>query len=213
MFKKLMQSSNHTTQQDDTPKTHSDMNRITTAIPATPAPAPTLETPAATPKAAPPQEEGNKLIVGPNIKLKGSEITDCEILVVEGRVEASMKSRHIRVAEGGVFCGKAEIDVAEIRGHFEGELIARKRLVIYATGKVTGQIHYGSMTVEEGGIISGTIESITPESVSPKAPELVTITPAEPAPSTVTRPGTVTRLGQAYPSHLLSKHMASKRQA
>lgn len=205
MFKKLMQSSNHTTQQDDTPKTHSDMNRITTAAPATPAP--TLETPAATPKAAPLQEEGNKLIVGPNIKLKGSEITDCEILVVEGRVEASMKSRHIRVAQGGVFCGKAEIDVAEIRGHFEGELIARKRLVIYATGKVTGQIHYGSMTVEEGGIISGTIESITPESVSPKAPELVTITPVEPAPSRVTR------LGQAYPSHLLSKHMASKRQA
>ncbi len=100
-------------------------------------------------------DEGNKLIVGPNIKLKGSEITDCEILVVEGRVEASMNSRDIRIAEGGVFSGKAEIDVAEIRGTFEGELTARKRLVVYATGRVNGTIRYGALMVEEGGTITG----------------------------------------------------------
>jgi cytoskeletal protein CcmA (bactofilin family) len=100
-------------------------------------------------------DEGSKLIVGPNIKLKGSEITDCEILVVEGRVEASMNSRDIRIAEGGVFSGKAEIDVAEVRGTFEGELTARKRLVVYATGRVKGTIRYGALMVEEGGVISG----------------------------------------------------------
>ena len=107
-----------------------------------------------------PREEGNKLIVGPNIKLKGTEITDCEILVVEGRVEACMNSRDIRIAEGGVFSGKAEIDVAEIRGLFEGELTARKQLVIYASGKVTGIIRYGALTIEEGGTISGEIAAI-----------------------------------------------------
>jgi cytoskeletal protein CcmA (bactofilin family) len=100
-------------------------------------------------------DEGNKLIVGPNIKLKGSEITDCEILVVEGRVEASMNSRDIRIAEGGVFSGKAEIDVAEVRGVFEGELTARKQLVVYATGRVSGTIRYGALMVEEGGTITG----------------------------------------------------------
>src|SRR5512135_2430781 len=100
-------------------------------------------------------EEGSKLIVGPNIKLKGAEITDCEILVVEGRVEASMNSRDIRIAEGGVFSGKAEIDVAEVRGTFEGELTARKRLVVYATGRVSGAIRYGALMVEEGGTING----------------------------------------------------------
>ena len=118
------------------------------------------ENPAPAPKPAP-REEGNKLIVGPNIKLKGSEITDCEILVVEGRVEASMNSRDIRIAEGGVFSGKAEIDVAEIRGLFEGELTARKQLVIHATGKVTGTIRYGALSVEEGGTISGDVAAIT----------------------------------------------------
>ena len=105
-------------------------------------------------------EEGNKLIVGPNIKLKGTEITDCEILVVEGRVEASMRSRDIRIAESGVFSGKAEIDVAEIRGQFEGEITVRKHLTVYSTGRVTGKILYGALTIEEGGVLSGEVGSL-----------------------------------------------------
>ncbi|MBZ0068389.1 MAG: polymer-forming cytoskeletal protein [Thiobacillus sp.] len=117
-------------------------------------------------------EDGNKLIVGPNIKLKGSEITDCEILVVEGRVEASMNSRDIRIAEGGVFSGKAEIDVAEVRGTFEGELTARKRLVVYATGRVSGTIHYGALMVEEGGSITGNMAMHTPDTRVSKVTEL-----------------------------------------
>jgi cytoskeletal protein CcmA (bactofilin family) len=118
-------------------------------------------------------EDGNKLIVGPNIKLKGSEITDCEILVVEGRVEASMNSRDIRIAEGGVFSGKAEIDVAEVRGHFEGELTARKRLVIYATGRVSGVIRYGAVKIEEGGTISGDVASLLSDAKLAKVAEVV----------------------------------------
>ena len=122
-------------------------------------------------------EEGSKLIVGPNIKLKGSEITDCEILVVEGRVEASMNSRDIRIAEGGVFSGKAEIDVAEVRGIFEGELTARKRLVIYATGKVTGVIRYGAMMIEEGGTLSGDVQRLATGPSLAKLPEAAAQTP------------------------------------
>ena len=108
-------------------------------------------------------EEGNMLIVGPNIKLKGTEITDCEILVVEGRVEASMHSRDIRIAESGVFSGKAEIDVAEIRGQFEGDITVRKHLTVYSTGRVTGKIRYGALTIEEGGVLSGEVGSLPVE--------------------------------------------------
>ena len=61
-------------------------------------------------------EGGSKLIVGPNIKLKGVEITACDTLVVEGRVEATIDSRVIQLAERGAFKGSAEIDIAEIHG-------------------------------------------------------------------------------------------------
>lgn len=104
--------------------------------------------------------KGSKLIVGPDIKLKGVEITDCDTLVVEGRVEAAMDSRVIQIAEKGVFSGTVGIDVAEIHGRFEGELTARKQLVIHSSGKVSGKIRYGKITVEEGGEISGDISTL-----------------------------------------------------
>lgn len=103
------------------------------------------------------REGGSKLTVGPNIKLKGVEITDCDTLVVEGLVEATMDSRVIQIAEHGAFKGSAEIDIAEIHGEFDGDLTVRQKLVIYATGKVTGKIRYGKLVVEEGGQLSGEI--------------------------------------------------------
>jgi cytoskeletal protein CcmA (bactofilin family) len=104
--------------------------------------------------------EGSKLIVGPDVKLKGVEITDCDTLVVEGRVESALDSRVIQIAEHGVFNGAASIDIAEIRGRFDGELTARKQLVIHASGRVAGKIRYGSIKIEEGGEVSGDVGSI-----------------------------------------------------
>ena len=103
-------------------------------------------------------EVGGKVIVGRNIKLKGVEITDCDTLVVEGRVEATMDSRVIQIAENGAFKGSADIDIAEIRGEFNGDLTARVKLVIYATGKVTGKIRYGKIVIEEGGQLIGDVQ-------------------------------------------------------
>jgi len=133
-------------------------------------------------------ETVSKLIVGPDIKLKGAEITDCDTLVVEGRVEASMDSRVIQIAEHGVFVGKAGIDVAEIRGRFEGELTARKQLIIRATGKLSGKVRYGKVAIEEGGELSGDIAAL-PETKGAGAARAAdqarspAATPAAPAPA------------------------------
>ncbi len=104
----------------------------------------------------------SRLVVGPNVKLRGAEISDCDTLIVEGRVEAKMDSRVIRVAENGFFSGTVGIDVAEINGRFEGELTARTQLIIRSTGCVNGTIRYGKIFIEEGGQISGDIKAIDP---------------------------------------------------
>ena len=103
---------------------------------------------------------GSKLIVGPDIKLKGAEITDCDTLVVEGTVEASMDSRVVQIAEHGVFNGTVSIDIAEIHGRFDGELTARDQLIIHATGRVSGKIRYGKIKIEEGAEICGDVARI-----------------------------------------------------
>lgn len=100
-----------------------------------------------------------KLVVGPGVKLKGAEIQDCDTLLVEGRVEATMDSRFIQIADQGSFDGKVNIDVAEIHGRFSGELTARQQLVIHSTGRVSGKIRYGKIVVHEGGELSGDVKS------------------------------------------------------
>jgi cytoskeletal protein CcmA (bactofilin family) len=162
--------------------------------------APKFEPPKSVQDKAPPRSgEGSasKLIVGPDIKLRGAEITDCDTLVVEGRVEAAMDSRVIQIAEHGVFVGKVGIDVAEIRGRFEGELTARKQLVIRATGHVSGTIRYGKVTIEEGGELSGDVGTIDakgpvaiPAAIAPDATERKPAAGSAPAPMpTAAHPG------------------------
>ena len=101
-----------------------------------------------------------RLTVGPNIKLKGAEINDCDTLVVEGHVEASMDSKTLEILKTGSYEGTVTIDVAEIHGRFQGNLTARKKLIVHASGWVSGTVRYGSLLVSEGGVVSGDIASI-----------------------------------------------------
>lgn len=127
--------------------------------PAAAAPAAVAPIASATPvSGAPTKEGGSQLTVGPNIKLKGVEITDCDTLVVEGTVEATMDSRVMHITEIGAFKGSADIDFAEIHGEFNGDLTVRQKLVIYATGRVTGKIRYGKVVIQEGGQLMGDIQ-------------------------------------------------------
>jgi len=107
-----------------------------------------------------PEASGSKLMVGPGIRLKGVEITNCDTLVVEGHMEAKMDARRVEIAKEGSFEGAASFDIAEIHGVLSGELTIRKTLKVHSTGKVSGKIHYGSVIIEEGGKIIGDIQSL-----------------------------------------------------
>jgi len=141
---------------------------VRSALPPQPAPAkepvataPTSDRAAATDApsvAAPPG--GSKLSIGVNIKLKGVEITDCDVLIIEGQVEATVHSKVMQIDQPGTLNGTAVIDVAEIRGEFSGELTARTRLVVHGTGRVSGTIRYGKLIVEEGGELTGDVKRL-----------------------------------------------------
>lgn len=113
-----------------------------------------------------PDDDLRKLIVGREISLSG-EITSCDKLIVEGSVEANLQNCHdVDISESGLFKGSATIDEIEVRGRFEGNLIVRKRLLIRATGKVSGTIRYGQIEIECGGQISGDIQAQSNEDFS-----------------------------------------------
>ena len=113
---------------------------------------------------------GAKLIVGRNVKLKGVEISDCEMVVVEGQVEASASAKGMQIAKPGSLKGNAVIDVAEIDGDFTGELTAHTKLVVNGTGRVSGTIRYGSLIVAEGGEITGDVKRLDDETPTLRQP-------------------------------------------
>ena len=126
---------------------------------------------------AKPDGEMRRLSVGREITLSG-EINSCDKLFIEGSVEANLTNcRDVDIAEGGLFKGSAAIEEAEVRGRFEGNLTVRKRLLIKATGRVSGTIRYGQIEIECGGQISGDIQAqaagesgeVTPDAAAARA--------------------------------------------
>jgi cytoskeletal protein CcmA (bactofilin family) len=116
---------------------------------------------------APEDAPGSRLFVGVNVKLKGVEISDCDLLVVEGRVEATVHSKAMEIAKPGTLQGTVEVDVAEIHGDFTGELTARTRLVVHGTGRVSGTIRYGRLVVADGGTMTGDVKELGAAEASP----------------------------------------------
>ncbi len=110
-----------------------------------------------------PAVEPKRLAVGSGVRLKGAAIEDCDTLIVEGQVEATIDCRSLQIASDGVYRGKATVDTAEIQGSFEGELEVRERLVLRSGGHILGKICYGKLLVEEGGVIGGEITTLEAE--------------------------------------------------
>lgn len=107
-----------------------------------------------------PDADSKRLFVGRDICLNG-EITSCDKLVVEGRVEASLSNaRVIEVAPTGFFRGAAQVEEADISGRYEGELIATDKLIVRAGGQISGSIRYGKIVIESGGEISGDMQTL-----------------------------------------------------
>jgi cytoskeletal protein CcmA (bactofilin family) len=108
--------------------------------------------------------EDNELFVGPNIKLRG-EISSCDTVVVQGLLEASMNSRHVEIAKGGVLLGDIAVDTARIAGCFEGSLAVREHLDVLDGGSVSGVVRYRSFAVEDGGRIEGDVKTTAEEDI------------------------------------------------
>ena len=55
------------------------------------------------------------------------------------------------------FNGESTTEEADVQGSFEGNLVVGKRLIVRATGRVSGKITYGEVEIERGGRICGEI--------------------------------------------------------
>lgn len=106
------------------------------------------------------ESDSKTLTVGREICLSG-EITSCDVLIVEGRVEATLNdARVLDVARSGFFKGEASVQDADISGRFEGALTAQGVLTVRPGGKISGKVRYGRIVIESGGEVAGEMQSL-----------------------------------------------------
>lgn len=104
--------------------------------------------------------EERKLTVGKGLSLSG-EIAACDILVVEGKVEAKLSDgKLLEITETGQFRGAVEIENADIAGRYDGDLTVHGRLTIRGTGRISGIVKYGELEVNAGGQIIGEMQVV-----------------------------------------------------
>ena len=127
-----------------------------------PAPAPRPAGPvhaapaAASPSSAPAPSRGTPCVIGPRVQLKG-ELSGAEAVVVEGSVEGTVKlTAELRVAPGGSVKADVTANTLVIAGELVGDCHATERIVIEASGRLTGNIKAPRIVIVEGATFRGT---------------------------------------------------------
>ncbi len=123
-------------------------------------------------RAGEPVRTGRTLMVGRDISLTG-EITSCEKLIVEGRVDGDVsETRRLEINESGGFTGSAVVEECMVAGHFDGKLTVKGLLAVRPSGRVNGTIRYGEVEIARGGELTGEVErAAVPEAPVADAPE------------------------------------------
>lgn len=120
---------------------------------------PEAKSPAAPP---PPQAEPEpcregQVVVGAGVKIVG-EIRDCRRIEIFGTVDGDLEVEEVLVHEDGLLKGHLKAETAEVHGAIDGEAIIKGLLDVKANGSVAGKTAYGSLSIETGGRVVGTLD-------------------------------------------------------
>ncbi|MBT5109893.1 MAG: polymer-forming cytoskeletal protein [Rhodospirillaceae bacterium] len=133
-------------------------------------------TPRGTPKIPPYQptsksDSQRSALIGPGVYFEGT-LDNCDEVIIDGTVKASIVAERMLVRENGDFSGTAKVGDAVILGVFDGTLSASTKLTVNATGRVSGDIGYAELEIAAGGVLTGDISVFdNRDEAKPHAPE------------------------------------------
>jgi cytoskeletal protein CcmA (bactofilin family) len=103
------------------------------------------------------------LVVSEDMVITGiGELRNCRELEVYGYIEGAVATKKLRVHEKGRCFGKVKTDSAEIRGTLQGEVVVRNLIDIRSSGSVSGNVQYGRLALEPGGILTAEVRNVPP---------------------------------------------------
>ena len=120
------------------------------------------------------QSETSGTVIGAGATLVG-EINSASEVVISGRFEGPCTARHLEVAEGGMVKGRVDADDLVVGGDLSAN-VQTGYVHVTRTGKVDGDVNYGQLSVETGGVLAARCQRIcekdTDEQLLVNAPEV-----------------------------------------
>lgn len=98
------------------------------------------------------------VLVGKGTKING-DISNCTLVEIQGVLEGSVIADCVIIRDGGGFKGMLQTDQAEVHGVIEGTVVVHELLDIRANGNVQGDLTYGRISISEGGVVSGSLQT------------------------------------------------------
>jgi len=102
-------------------------------------------------------------IISAGSKLEGSIATE-GTLIVDGSVTGNIKCDSLEILQDGNLEAKVEAENVSVAGCFEGEMICSGKLTVFSKGKVIGDVSYGTLSIESGGALDGSVSKSNSDS-------------------------------------------------
>ena len=92
-------------------------------------------------------------VLGSDVVITGNVSASVD-LHVDGKIEGDLKCANLVQGEASEIKGAVVAETAKIAGLLDGSIEA-KTLIVHATARITGDVAYESITIENGGKVDG----------------------------------------------------------
>lgn len=92
-------------------------------------------------------------VLGADLKVKGNIDASAD-LHIDGRVEGDVSCTSLVQGESGEIVGAVKAESARLSGTVRGTIAVRD-LVVLKTARIHGDVHYDSLTIEQGAQVDG----------------------------------------------------------
>ncbi|HKX79733.1 MAG TPA: polymer-forming cytoskeletal protein [Novosphingobium sp.] len=94
-------------------------------------------------------------LLGADTAVTGDIVASSD-LHLDGKVDGDIACAGLVQGEASTITGTVTADTARLAGTIEGSITARE-LIILKTARIHGDVHYDSLTIEQGALVDGTL--------------------------------------------------------
>ncbi|MEM1133819.1 MAG: polymer-forming cytoskeletal protein [Pseudomonadota bacterium] len=105
-------------------------------------------------------------VIGSDVVITGNVVAKVD-LHVDGRVDGDLQCASLVQGEGSEIHGAIIAQTARLAGLVEGSIDAHE-LIVESTARITGDISYETITIEQGGHVDGQFRHKSKAATTPK---------------------------------------------